>query len=139
MRRANPKALLISLVVMLILDTVGSVLLALLFTSHGSQRELTPQQTPAAFEAVVQSNGFLLSALVYGTITTIVGGYLAARLARNFPYFNAGLLGLVGIALGVLLASDSPFWFDAIAFIVTLPAALYGGHLAKRRANGVAP
>jgi hypothetical protein len=66
----------------------------------------------------------------------VIGGYVAARLARGYPYFNALAIGLLGIALGIvleLLGSDVPGWVDAISYIVAVPAALFGGNLAKPR------
>ena len=132
MNRVSPKALLISLGVMLALDTLGGMILTIFFASQSIDGNTTPEQTRAAVEAMNQSSGFLLSALAYGTITTILGGYLAARLAKSLPYFNAGALGLAGIAIGLILAGSSPLWFDIVGFFVTLPAALFGGHLFKR-------
>ena len=132
MNRVSPKALLISLGVMLALDTLGGMILTIFFASQSIDANTTPEQTRAAVEAMNQSSGFLLSALAYGTITTILGGYLAARLAKSLPYFNAGALGLAGIAIGLILAGSSPLWFDIVGFFVTLPAALFGGHLFKR-------
>ena len=132
MNRVNPKALLISLAVMLALDTLGGMILTIFFASQSVRENTTPEQTRAAVEALNQSSGFLLSALAYGTFTTILGGYLAARLAKRLPYFNAGALGLAGVAIGIFLSGSSPLWFDIVGFFVTLPAALFGGHLSKR-------
>ena len=132
MNRVNPKALLISLAVMLALDTLGGMILTIFFASQSVRENTTPEQTRAAVEALNQSSGFLLSALAYGTFTTILGGYLAARLAKRLPYFNAGALGLAGVAIGIFLSGSSPLWFDIVGFFVTLPAALYSGHLSKR-------
>jgi hypothetical protein len=58
---------------------------------------------------------------------------VAARLARGYPYFNALAVGVLGMVLGLLLADDAPFWFEALAFLVSAPAAVLGGHLALRR------
>ena len=132
MNRVSPKALLISLAVMLALDTLGGMILTIFFASQSIHGNTTPEQTRAAVAAMNQSSGFLLSALAYGTITTILGGYLAARLAKRLPYFNAGAFGLASIAIGIILAGSSPLWFDIVGFFVTLPAALFGGHLSKR-------
>jgi MFS family permease len=131
MNRVSPKALLISLAAMLALDTLGGMILTIFFASQLLHENTTHEQTQAVVEAVNQSSGFLLSALAYGTVTTILGGYLAARLAKRLPYFNAGALGLASIAIGILLAGSSPLWFDVVGFFITLPAALFGGHLAK--------
>ena len=135
MNRVSPKALLISLAIMLALDTLGGMILTIFFASQSLHENTTPEQTRATVEAMNQSSGFLLSALAYGTITTILGGYLAARLAKRLPYFNAGALGLASVAVGILLSGSSPLWFDMVGFFVTLPAALFGGHLAKREAT----
>ena len=132
MNRVSPKALLLSLAVMLALDTLGGMILTIFFASQSIHGNTTPEQTRAAVEAMNQSSGFLLSALAYGTITTILGGYLAARLAKRLPYFNAGAFGLSSIAIGIILAGNSPLWFDIVGFFVTLPAAVFGGHLSKR-------
>ena len=71
-----------------------------------------------------QSSLFLMTSLLYGTGTTVFGGYVAARLARAFPYFNALAVGAIGIVLGLLLASEAPWWADALAY---LPDALDKG------------
>jgi len=81
MNRVSPKALLISLAIMLALDTLGGMILTIFFASQSLHENTTPEQTRATVEAMNQSSGFLLSALAYGTITTILGGYLAARTA----------------------------------------------------------
>ena len=132
MNRVSPKALLISLAVMLALDTLGGMILTIFFASQSMHGNTTPEQTRAAVDALNQSSGFLLSALAYGSITTILGGYLAARLAKRLPYFNAGAFGLASIAIGIILAGNSPLWFDIVGIFVTLPAALFGAQLSKR-------
>lgn len=132
MNRVSPKALLTSLAVMLALDTLGGMILTIFFASQSIRENTTPEQTRAAVEAMNQSTGFLLSALAYGTVTTIFGGYLAARIAKRLPYFNAAALGLASAAIGILLSGNSPLWFNIVGFFVTLPAALFGGHLSKR-------
>ena len=132
MNRVSLKALLTSLAIMLGLDTLGGMILTIFFASQSIRENTTPEQTRAVVEAMNQSTGFLLSALLYGTITTIFGGYLAARIAKKLPYFNAAALGLASAAIGIFLSGNSPLWFNIVGFFGTFPAALFGGHLSKR-------
>jgi hypothetical protein len=132
MNRFDPKAIVIGVLLSLALDVlVGLVLLAVFGTELDTS--LPPEQLSAALEVIAQGSGFLLAALVFSTATTIAGGYVAARLARAYPYFNAMAVGVVGIALGLVLTSSAPWWFDALGYLISVPAALLGGHLAPRR------
>lgn len=132
MTRFDPKAITIAMLLSLALDVVGGMLLLAVF-GDGLDPNLPPEQMAAVIEAVLQDTGFMLASLAYGTATTVFGGYVAARLARAYPYFNALAVGVLGIVLGLLLSSGAPWWFDALAYLITLPAALLGGRLAPRR------
>ncbi|MET0335183.1 MAG: hypothetical protein ABW190_12995 [Rhizobacter sp.] len=132
MTRFDPKAIIIAMLLSLALDVVGSVVLV---SGFGARLDsgMTPEQVNEAVKAVTQGAGFMLASLVYGTATTVFGGHVAARLARGFPYFNALAVGVLGIVLGLLLSDDAPFWFSAAAYLLSVPAALWGGHLAQQR------
>jgi hypothetical protein len=132
MNRFDPKAIIVAMLLSLALDVVGSIALV---ASFGVQvhSQMTPEETEAAIQAVTSTNGFLFASLLYGTATTVFGGFVAARLARSYPYFNALAIGVLGIVLGLLLGGEAPFWFEALAFLVSVPAAVAGGHLALRR------
>jgi pimeloyl-ACP methyl ester carboxylesterase len=134
MTRFDPRAIVIATLLSLALDVVGGALLMAGF-STGLIDGMSPEQLTTALQAVLKDTGFMLASLCLGTATTVFGGYIAARLARAYPYFNALAVGLVGIALGLLLSSDSPWWFDALAYLITLPAAVLGAHLARRSRN----
>lgn len=73
----------------------------------------------------------LVLGAIVGTITTIIGGYIAASIAKTCYYKNAAILGGVGAILGILMAGEYPLWFNVICFLSVFPAALLGGHLAK--------
>jgi hypothetical protein len=132
MTRFDPKAIAIAMLLALVLDVVGAVFFQTVF--GGELREgMSSEQVKAVIEAMQQNTGYLLASLAYGTATTVFGGYVAARLARAYPYFNALAVGVIGIALSLMLTSVTPGWFDALAYLITLPAAVLGGHLGRRR------
>lgn len=132
MTRFDPKAIIIAMLLSLALDVVGG---AALVAGFGADLKdgMTQEQMKAAIQAVVSTDGFLFASLVYGTATTVFGGFVAARLARSHPYFNALAIGVLGIVLGLLLDDGAPFWYDALAFLVSMPAAVAGGAIALRQ------
>jgi hypothetical protein len=85
------------------------------------------------------TGGFQAWGLILGTLTTAVGGYVAARLAKSVPYWNALVFGIVGIIVGILMAGDLPLWYTVLGFGLTLPAALLGAYICKRGADSGPP
>lgn len=132
MNRFDPKAIVIAMLLSLALDVFGSFVLVSAFGVRLSEG-MTPEQIEAAVKEVTQRGSFMLAGFLYGGATTVFGGYIAARLARAYPYFNALAIGALGIVLGLLLKSEAPWWFDALAWLLSIPAAVLGGHLAVRR------
>lgn len=133
MTRISIKAILISVPVMLALDTLCGIFLMSIFSGGRFRDGLNAKQIHETILAVTLSNGYLIGSLILGSLTTIFGGYLAAAIAKKYPYFNAAVFGSIAIILGIIMNNDTPFWVSAIAYLSTLPAALYGGHLAKKR------
>jgi hypothetical protein len=132
MTRFDPKAILIALLLSLALDFVGGTLLVASFSS-GLIEGMSPEQLEASIRATMQSDGFLLASVLFGTATTVIGGYAAAHLARAYPYFNAFAVGVIGIVLGLVLGGDTPWWFDAVAYVLSVPAAVLGAYLRQQR------
>ena len=132
MTRFDPKAIIIAMLLSLALDVVGGVALVVSFGLQVTA-QMTPEETQAAIEAVTRTDGFIFASLLWGTATTVFGGFVAARVARSHPYFNALAVGVLGLVLGLLMGGQAPFWFDALAFLVSVPAAVAGGHIALRR------
>ena len=62
-------------------------------------------------ESNAKSTWCLFASLLIGTFSTVLGGYIVARIAKNLPLFNACAVGVVGIAAAVLLGgqSESPW------------------------------
>jgi len=135
MNRLHPQAIATAMIISLALDVVGGVVLVGMFGSvFGGRIEsnMTPEQVEAAIRQITGTTEFLMTSLVYGMGTTLIGGYIAARLARSHPYFNALAVGVAGIVISLLLADDTPWWFDLLGFVMTLPVAVAGGHLFVR-------
>ena len=127
------KAVLLATLAVFGIDFVSGMVLTSIFS--GPMTNATEEQMRAAADALLQDQGYLVGALILGTASTIVGGYLTARLADSVPYFNALAFGALGILLGVLLSPELPTWFKVVGFGLNIPAALAGAYLCKRRAS----
>ena len=135
MKGVNYRAVVIAVIASLGLDLVAAVTLAAFLGDVPSGPEVTKEQREVAVAALIASQSYQLASLVLGTLSTIIGGYLAARMARSLPYMNSFAFGLVGIVISAISAGDMPLWFNIVGFTILLPAALFGGHLAKRAMN----
>lgn len=134
MKRFHVKAIVLGALVMIALDMLTGVVSYVVFGGDALQPGATQEEIRAVAELVQQSDAYLLTALIFGTLTTVLGGYVTARLARQLPLLNACALGVIGICVGLLLSGpgQSPLWFDAIGYISVIPAAIVGGVLGRR-------
>jgi hypothetical protein len=76
-------------------------------------------------------------AIVYRGVYMVVGGYVAATLAPSRPMRHAVMLGIIGMALGVLGAAATwgitPAWFSILLMVLGLPCVWLGAMI--RTAN----
>ena len=93
-----------------------------------------PQNEPASY-----TWRMLLFALIYRSIYTVVGGYVAASLAPDRPLRHAVILGVIGIAAGTLGAmanwdksTASTAWYPIALIITALPCTWLGGKLKTK-------
>jgi len=92
--------------------------------------------TPDGLRAPVQIPlAALLSVLVAWMVATLVGGWLAARIAPSKPRVYAGLVGaviLIGATTNMMMIPH-PTWFAVAAVVGIIAAAWAAGALAARR------
>src|SRR4249919_19204 len=128
MSRISIKAVLLGFGATLLLDVlVGATLLAILGDVFVEGK--LEKQTSDAVQATGSGLAFLWSSVVLGSVTTAVGGYVVARIARSYPYFNALALGLLGAVFGLLFWPQYPLWFNLLGLLLVVPATLLGAHL----------
>lgn len=133
MRGVSLKAVLLATAATLGLDIVSGMLLLALLGGDSLAPTLTDDQRRAAIMALASNPAFMVPSLVLGTLTTVIGGYLTARIAKTLPYMNSLAFGLLGIVIAVLTAQDLPLWYSVLGIGSLVPAALVGGYIAKRQ------
>jgi hypothetical protein len=107
-----------------------------LFFYWFAQGMITPDMNDAELQkvgqAVIDTTAYVPCMFVLGTATTVLGGYLAARLAKRIPYYHGLAMGIAGILFSLVLWSRDARWYDYLGLLITIPASLYGAHLARR-------
>ena len=82
------------------------------------------------------SDGLFLLATAYRIAYTIVGGYVAARLAPNRPMKHAMILGAIGLVLSIAGAAVTwnrdlgPHWYAIVIAAIAIPCSWLGARLA---------
>lgn len=86
--------------------------------------------------------GQLLLASLYRGIYSVIGCYLAARLAPHHPMRHALILGGIGVLLStagaIALWDYGPAWYPLSLIALSLPYAWMGGKLFERIAQKAA-
>jgi hypothetical protein len=82
--------------------------------------------------------GLNLLALSYRIVYTVLGGYIAARLAPHTPLRHAFVLGVIGLVFGVIgvIATGGmdlgPRWYPIAIAVTALPCTWLGGLLYRK-------
>jgi hypothetical protein len=79
------------------------------------------------------TNGMLLG-LILGPGCTVLGAYVAGRIAQRAERLHGALVAVAGMMVALIFRdSGTPVWFDIAGFVLMLPAGLGGGYLAEAR------
>ncbi len=89
----------------------------------------------------VMSDGLFALATIYRVAFTVLGGFLAARLAPSRPMRHAWILAAIGTAVAAAGAAATwdqapvlgPHWYPLALVATALPSVLAGGKLASRQ------
>lgn len=137
MSKLSIKAILLGSVV----DVGASLLLGLFETIAAATRidriHTPPDQFGAALAVVMHRPLFLAVTMLTGIMMSLLGGYVAGRLAKHDEMLN-GILSvwlcvLIGIATLIFSPHNQPLLFDVLDFLLAPAAALLGGYLSFRQ------
>lgn len=126
-----------------VVDYLATYLFTILYLIFFFMKEPMEKGGPSqeAFERAVNemlsSPEGLLALTVIGAFCTVLGGYVAARLAGADEVKHGALVGVVSLVIGALQMSAAgegyslPYWYELAAYIVAIPAGALGGYFAQ--------
>ena len=85
------------------------------------------------------SDGLFLLATAYRIVYTVIGSYVAARLAPDRPMWHAMVLGVVGLVVSLAGAAVTwntqppvgPHWYALLIAGISIPCAWLGGRIRE--------
>tara|TARA_R100001143_G_scaffold63594_1_gene73159 strand:+ start:14920 stop:15321 length:402 start_codon:yes stop_codon:yes gene_type:complete len=84
------------------------------------------------------STGLILFVLFYRAVFSLIGCYIAAKLAPSKPMKHALILGVIGVvisSIGAIVAADlGPGWYAWTLAAISMPIAWLGGKLHEKQA-----
>lgn len=94
---------------------------------------------PQHLSTIMASQPFLAKAIVVlaWVLGAFAGGWVAARISRNWPRTAAVLIALVvmsGVVGMILQLPDHPKWMGALGLLLPIPATLLAARWARPRA-----
>lgn len=125
------RAVILATLAVLGIDILTGMVLTQMFGGPGFDSNLSKEEIRHAYQVLMQDVRYLTFGLILGTASTVLGGYLAARLARSTPYYNALAFGVLGMLISMIGSGDLPTWLKIVGLGLSLPAAVLGGHIAK--------
>ena len=124
-----------------ILKGIGAVLAGLIFivVSHSATDFVLESLgifTPP--EQGFHTRWMVVTATIYRTIFSAVGGYITAALAPNRPMIHAVILGIIGLVAATIAAvvtipmKIAPTWYPIALAVLALPSTWLGGKLRTK-------
>jgi MFS family permease len=124
-----------------IVATFAAAIPLMVYAAVQSGMSSLPQeeQADAIVQAMEASSGLQTAGWALGVLASVLGGYVAARIARRDEVVHGALSAFLCIALGVYaLASDTGnthVWQHVAGFVLSPALGALGGYLRQRRTN----
>jgi hypothetical protein len=91
------------------------------------------------YDHLFVSTGLILTVLFYRAVYSLIGCYIAAKLAPHSPMKYALTLGVLGVVISVIGAIAAghlgPAWYAWSLVVIALPIAWLGGKLYLMRSQ----
>jgi hypothetical protein len=127
------RAIAIAFAAELAADFVISLLVFRAFAGELVSAEMSEAEFEAVVSKVIATTAYVPWMMFFGTLTIVGGAWLAARIAKRIPYYHGLAMGIVGMLFTLLSWNAELLWPNILGLLVTIPASLYGAHLAKRQ------
>jgi hypothetical protein len=125
----------------LLTDIVGSIFVGVGLAILIGIVTTTSSDPSVTCSTLRQSFPVRLIGLFGTTLSTVLGGYVAGRLAKTNSIPNSLVVGLLSLLLALVTAATfpgvTPLWKIIAGSIVTIPAAVLGGYIAAKSTGAI--
>ncbi len=83
-------------------------------------------------EARLQRPASMTAMMIIGLAFTVLGGFIAGRMAGKREILHGALVGCVGIIVGLIVPRSALAWYDLLSLVVMVPGGMLGGRIAKK-------
>ena len=124
-----------------ILKGIGAILAGLIFIVVSHSLTDFVLESLGIFNSPDQgfhTTWMVVTATIYRSVFSVVGGYITAALAPNRPLRHAVILGIIGLVASTIAAivtipmEIAPAWYPIALAILALPCTWLGGKLRTR-------
>lgn len=138
MRTVSLKGVLLGGVADIVATNIAAFPIMVVAAARANVAALPKAEQTKAILAVMQASQWLqLSGWVFGGLCSILGGYVAARLARRGEVLNGALSAYLCLASGIYAwisgSPPIPAWQHVAAFLVSPALGAVGGYLRLRQ------
>jgi hypothetical protein len=134
MNRISPKGVLIGGIVDITASTLVGVALSLYVGLSPALATVPPEGRAQAIEdLILHQPEFYITGLLVGSLCSVLGGYVAARIARHDEILNGALSSFLCVGLGIYELATSADGqtpvSQIVAFVVSPSLGALGGYL----------
>ena len=110
-------------------DTVGTIAISVALVSAMAAAGISESDIMDRMNSL---SGLLLG-LIFGLGCTVLGGYVAGRIAKRVEVMHGAIVAGVSLILAVILReSGQPLWFELLGYAAIIPSGMAGGYLAAQ-------
>jgi hypothetical protein len=135
--KLHPIAVLVGFAVDMAGSTILGLLILFVLLLVWSLEGVKPADMSKKMMSVNEDPMFQAVTGAVGLGFTLIGGYVAGRMAAGYKVLHGAAVGLMGMVLGVfavalllLMIKNLPDWYVAVNFLTPIPVAALGGYVA---------
>ncbi|MDT8318038.1 MAG: hypothetical protein RQ824_08625 [bacterium] len=129
----NIKAIFIGFVSDFVASAVFGIALSFFMAVVLAMKGYKDAELEKSLITLLDGTTYRILSIIVGLGFTMMGGYLAGRIARSGEYFHSGAVGLLNVIFGLFFIGMYTTWYSVTAFLLVLPAAVIGGDMARKR------
>ncbi len=75
--------------------------------------------------------------LIAGWGFTLLGGFVAGRVAKKSEVMHGGLVGLIAVLTGICFWGSTPLWYGIVSLLGVIPFGMAGGRLSVVKRSSI--